>query len=51
MLSLSYEPLEDDFGYIHILVNDRDLFEYVYNGNVYYGMCRINTLTEWFKKI
>ena len=47
MFTLKYEALEKGYGYIHIIVNGQDISEYSYNGNIYYGMCRISKLLEW----
>lgn len=49
MFELLYEPLDNESGYIHIIVNGEDVSEYSFRGNIYYGMCRINVLINWIK--
>ena len=47
MFTLKYEALEKGYGYIHVIVNGKNISEYLYNGGIYYGMCRISELIDW----
>lgn len=47
MFTLKYEALEKGYGYIHVIVNGKNISAYLYNGGIYYGMCRISELIDW----
>ena len=49
MFDIKYIPLDDEYGNLHIIVDKKDLTEYEYNSNIFYGICRGKTLCEWFK--
>lgn len=50
MFELKYEPIEEDWGWIHIIVNGMDISKYSYRNNIFYGRCRIKELVNWLKE-
>lgn len=49
MFDIKYIPLDDEYGNLHIIVDEKNLTEYKYNSQKFYGICRAKTLSEWFR--
>ena len=49
MFNIFYEPIESDFGWLHIFIAGRDISRYIYKGKQYCCACRAHALKSWFE--